>query len=194
MTFKNFIFNEEIKLNFCYMVYIDPVYHDQIGEIQYDISDKINKNAKFYEPKKLHTTIRYVKLKYSQDPSKFLQWIDKQTLPEFYAYTYKFSVFDDNVLVMELESPEIQNWYSKINSFLTNNGYAENQYKIYKPHISIVKNYMYENPPKFSLANHRVKLKFNIHKITNQNGDVIFQRNSDIKLPNLDYGKFKLFN
>lgn len=192
MDFKNFyLLQEEVKQNFCYMIYLDQPYIDYIGEIQRDLfkGNDIVKEA--VAPQDLHCTIRHVKLQYGQNPDMFLEWMDENRLPTLNGFTEKFSVFDEQTLVVELDSPQIREWFEKVNAWLTTvGGYNESDYKVFKPHISIGYGYQGTEPPDFDTRKHRMKVKFPLHRVTNQNYDVIYESQADDYDPNLGLGVF----
>jgi hypothetical protein len=191
MNFKNFyLLQEEVKHNFCYMVFLDQPYIDYIGEIQRDIFGSGEFQAKeLVKPEELHCTVRHVKLSYGQTPEKFLAWMDDNDLPTLDGFTEKFSLFDEQTLVIELDSPQIREWFEKVNSWITTvGGYAESDYKVFKPHISIAYGFQGTDVPTFDSRKHRMKMKFPNHKVTDQNYDVIYERTADDYDPNLGFG------
>jgi len=192
MNFKNFyLLKEEVKQNFCYMIYLDQPYIDYICEIQRDLFYNNNIVKEEVKPNELHCTIRLVNLNYGQSPDLFLEWLSENSLPVLSGFTEKFSVFDDHTLVVELDSPQIREWFDRVNSWLTTvGGYSESDYSVFKPHISIGYGYQKNEPPKFNQRTHRMKVKFPFHKVTDQNYNVIYEETSDNYNPNIGFGIF----
>lgn len=196
MSFKKFyyesygkhIINEGVELNFCYMVYPEQPYIDYIGEIQHDLFSGKDIVKEAVKPEDLHCTMLFVKLNYGQDPDKFIDWLSNTPLPVLNAFTNKFSIFDKKTLVVELDSPELRNWYEKVHSWAINEGYSDSDYKIYRPHISLGYGYINDDPPNFDIRTHRLKLKLPKHIVTNQNYDKLFNQISDQYDPNIGFG------
>lgn len=176
MKFKDFFFlTEEKGPNFCYMVYAESPYIEYVDAMRKTLGIQAEKLVK---PEQFHCTIRYTKLNAGQTPLAFLEWLADQELPELTAFTEKYSMFDGGSLVMELDSPELHEWFNKVNSMMSHLGYLPSDFPTFKPHLSL--SYGTTTPlPKFDIRQHRIKIKFTKHVVTNQNKEVIFERHCD---------------
>ncbi len=173
-TFKEYISLFEAKdPNFCYMLFLESPFIEQIQAIQENLPIDAETLIK---PEQFHCTVRYCKLAGEQTPDLFLNWLGQQELPVLEAFTQNFAMFDDGALVMELDSPQLREWEAKINGWLTTSGgYAPSEYPTYKPHISLAYG-VNTKVPDFDIRQHRMNVKFTIHRVTNQNKDSIFEK------------------
>lgn len=183
MNFKDFWLmtekeqKEESKgETFCYMLYLNEEEQEKILKIQKSLNidaDDITVKKEF------HCTVRYVKLKEQQNPDDFVEYLKTLTLPILSASTVDFKLFDNgNCLVIKLDSQEIQDWFEKIDGWMTKNGYNKSDYPTFKPHITLANKYK-GDLPKFNNEEHHLKLKFSVHKVTNSSRKVIFEKNID---------------
>jgi 2'-5' RNA ligase len=175
MKFKDYFLCEEKQPNFCYMVYTESPYKEFVESIQKSLNLQAEE---LVTPDQFHCTIRYCKLNPGQNSFQFLEWLTEQELPDITAFTSKFSMFNDGALVMELESPEMHEWFNKVNAHMLHLGYMPSDFPTFKPHISLA--YGTTTPlPAFDVKQHRIKVKLAKHIVTNQLKEVIFERCSD---------------
>jgi hypothetical protein len=191
MTFKQYLINEETKRNFCYMVY--PEFSACLEEVQETLKEMYPEQFKEAKPQPkddFHATIRYVRLQLGQTPDLFLEWLNTIQLPEITAFTSNFKILgDDKCLVFALDSDEIHNWFNKVNSWLTNVGnYSPSDYPTYKPHITLYEGYQGSSIPKFNQRIHRIKVKLNIHVVSDQSHKHIFEKKSELTKDKLGFG------
>lgn len=160
----------EPSANFCYMLFTESPFTEQLLDVQQNAHVQAEK---LIQPDQFHCTIRYVKLMGEQNPDKFIEWLSKEQLPMLECFTSKFNIFDDQSLVLELDSPEIREWYNKVDQFLNMNGYAPSEYPSFKPHISLA--YGCTSPvPTFDGRYDRLNIKFTTHRVTDFNKKPIF--------------------
>jgi len=179
MRFRDFFLCEEQSpANFCYMLYLEQPYIQQVAELQKKLKVKADE---FVTSDQFHCTIRYCKLSAGQTSLQFLEWLTEQELPEINAFTSKFSMFNEGSLVMELESPEMHEWFNKINTYMTNLGYLPSDFQTFKPHVSLAYGTTTASPV-FDTKQHHIKLKFNRHIVTNNHKEVIFEERSKPKV------------
>lgn len=166
--------SEEKKSNFCYMLYPDSRSIIELNNLRKSLQINFEEPT---EPKEFHNTIRYVKMHTGQLSLPFLEWLDKQELPSITAFTDKFSAFDNGeCLVSELDSPDMHEWFNKVDSWLSTVGkYEKSDFPSYKPHVTLGYGFT-ETLPKFDPAIHRLKLNFNIHVVSNTEHDKILIR------------------
>ena len=172
-SFREFLFKEGKDPNFCYMIYPESPFKEQLLALQQSLHIQAEEMV---DPDEFHCTVRYVKLIGEQNPDKFVQWLSVQQLPVIEAFTQDFSMFREGSLVMELDTPQMHEWFNKVNSWMTTiGGYAPSEFPTFKPHISLA--YGTTTPtPVFDVRRHRLNVKFTIHKVTNQNKEVIFEK------------------
>ena len=165
--------SDESKRTFCYMVYADTPYKEQLLALQQSLNITSQELVPINE---FHCTIRYVKLSGEQSPKLFTQWLETQQLPLLEAFTSGFSMFKDGALVLTLDSPQLQEWFDKIDSWMTDSGgYKKSDYPTYKPHITLA--YNTTSPlPVYDPRSHRLNVKFSIHKVTDTNHNVVLER------------------
>jgi 2'-5' RNA ligase len=173
MKFKDYFLCENEKSpTFCYMIYAESPYTGFLENIQKNSNIVANE---FVKPEQFHCTVRFCKLNSGQNSFKFLEWLTEQELPEITAFTSKFSMFNDGAIVLELESPELHEWFEKVNARMNHFGYMPSDFPTFKPHISIA--YDSTSPlPNFDVRNHHIKIKLTKHIVTNQLKEVVFDR------------------
>ncbi len=172
MNFKDYFLLTEGKSsdNFCYMLYTEQPYSNYLKEIQ----DNIDMDGEKTEKDKFHTTVRYVKS--SKSPQPLIDYLSDVELPKLTGITKNFEMFgDDKCLVMELNSKEIHDWFKQVNKFLLDCEFPDSDYPTYKPHITLTCG-MTKDKPKFNKKDHKVKIDFTKHVITDSNYNVIFER------------------
>lgn len=171
-SFKDYMFLTEKKdPNLCYMVFPESPFKEQLlalqQTLQLEAEEVIHIN-------KFHCTIRYCKLTGEKSPKPFIEWLSQQQLPLIECYTDKFTMFDDQSLVMELDSPQMREWEAKVNAWLVDSGYPPSEFPQYRPHISLA--YGCSSPmPSFDIRKHRLSIKFSIHRVTNQNKETLYE-------------------
>jgi 2'-5' RNA ligase len=184
-SFKDFFqLNEAKGPNFCYMVFVESPYDQQL----YDVQQSLNIDAEEpVSPDNFHCTVRYCKMLDGQTPDAFINWLSRQQFPELVGFTEKFTQFDEGSLVMELDSPSLHEWFNKIEHWLTTEGgYPPSEYPRYRPHVSL--SYKTRSPiPRFDIRKNRLRLPFTVHRVTDHNKQVIYERYFP-KNKNMNYG------
>jgi hypothetical protein len=170
-TFKNFVKKEEKGPTFCYMIYPEGKFLEELVTLQKSLNLQ---DAELVPPEKFHCTIRYVKLTGDQNPKAFTEWLSAQQLPIVEAFTCKFSQFNEGALVAELDSQGLQDYFNKINGWMVESGgFAQSDFPTYKPHISLAYG-VKGDAPLFEVDKHRMNVKFTVHKVTNAEKQPIF--------------------
>lgn len=176
MNFKDYFLLTEGKSQqdtFCYMLYTEQPYTNYLKEIQ----DSLNLDGEKTEKNKFHTTVRYVKT--SKSPQPLLDYLSDVDLPKLTGFTKNFEIFGEHerCLVMELRSKEIHDWFKQVNRFLLDCDFPDSDFPTYKPHITLSCETTVDKP-KFVPKDHKLKIDFTKHVVTDSDYNVIFERSA----------------
>jgi 2'-5' RNA ligase len=179
MTFKKFYVAKESSAkenSFCYMMY--PSDNNTLNKLKNIQNDFYLKNSKKVEKNEFHITIRYVKLNPLQNPHAFIEYIKSFPLPKLKSYIVGFDLFgpDKDAFVAKLDPAPIQDWFTKINDWLTQHDYRPSDYQIYKPHITLLEHYQ-GKVPQFIPQKHQLPITLDLHKVYH-NDSLLFSANS----------------
>lgn len=165
LSFKKWILLEESekRQKVCYMINLKKDDAEKFKKIQDSFDIKAGEIVKSDE---FHCTIRFMKT--SKDPQPLLDYLNEQKLPKVHAKIKSFDRLND-AFVAKLETPEMHEWFDKVNKWIVENGYPDSDYNTFLPHIS----FSYETDekwetPKFDEEKHALELEFDYHTITSK--------------------------
>lgn len=154
---------------FCYMLYIAP--EDEIDFS--DLQQELKLDGELIPSGEFHATVRYIKTDKSYEP--FLKYLESLELPRLSAECKGFAIYgkDKDTLVIELESEEMQDWFTKIDGWLTENGYPKSDFPTYKPHISLTEKVGIEEPE--WKDEYKKKVTFKIHVVSDTDHEEVYR-------------------
>lgn len=163
---------EQKEASFCYMLYVAPKDEKLLKDLQINLKLK----GDLIEYGKFHATVRYVKT--MKDPAPFIAYLKTIELPTIEVTPKRFAIYgqEKDALVLELESPEIHVWFTKIDKWLTDNGFPRSDYPDYKPHITLTEKKDIEKPE--WKTEYEQKIKLSIHIVTDTQYKEIFRQSS----------------
>jgi hypothetical protein len=151
--------------SFCYMVRLDPDEEKLFIELQ----KHLKLSGELIESGDFHATIRYVKSDKSYEP--FIKYLKTLDMPALTAECVGFAVYgkEKDTLVIELDGPELHDWFSKINKWLIDNGYPKSDFPTYKPHISLTEKIGIDKPEWSNVYKRKVTFRLHVVSDTDHN-------------------------